>query len=116
MRKPPPEAIDRIDRKLLALLQTDARLTQEKLAEQIGLSASAVQRRIRRLEQIGVIEGYRAIVSPRALGLSLSALLSVRLEKHRASNQRQRCRPPPEACTVEIVGFMAAGLMAPTSN
>ncbi|CUA97130.1 Lrp/AsnC family transcriptional regulator [Thiomonas bhubaneswarensis] len=88
MRKPPPDALDRIDRKLLALLQQDARLTQERLAEQIGLSASAVQRRIRHLEQIGVIGGYRAVVSPRALGLGLSALLSVRLEKHRASSQR----------------------------
>ena len=88
MRKPTPEPIDRIDRKLLALLQQDARLTQEKLAEQIGLSASAVQRRIRRLEQLGVIGGYRAVVNPRALGLGLSALLSVRLEKHRASSQR----------------------------
>ncbi|MGA8009781.1 MAG: Lrp/AsnC family transcriptional regulator [Thiomonas sp.] len=88
MPRPAPDAIDRIDRKLLALLQQDARLTQEKLAEQIGLSASAIQRRIRRLEQIGVIEGYRAVVSPRALGLGLSALLSVRLEKHRPSSQR----------------------------
>lgn len=88
MRKPPPDALDRIDSKLLALLQQDARLTQERLAEQIGLSASAVQRRIRHLEQIGVIGGYRAVVSPRALGLGLSALLSVRLEKHRASSQR----------------------------
>ncbi|MHB9052103.1 MAG: AsnC family transcriptional regulator, partial [Thiomonas delicata] len=42
---------DRIDRRLLALLQQDARLTQEQLAEQVGLSASAVQRRVRRLEQ-----------------------------------------------------------------
>ena len=87
MRKPTPETLDRIDRKLLALLQQDARLTQEKLAEQIGLSASAVQRRIRRLEQIGVIGGYRAVVNPRGLGLGLSALLSVRLEKHRPSSQ-----------------------------
>jgi Lrp/AsnC family leucine-responsive transcriptional regulator len=88
MRTPRPDAIDRIDRKLLALLQQDARLTQERLAEQIGLSASAVQRRIRRLEQIGVIQGYRAVVDPRAIGLGLSALLSVRLEKHRAGSQR----------------------------
>jgi Lrp/AsnC family leucine-responsive transcriptional regulator len=83
-----PDALDSIDRRLLGLLQQDARLTQERLAERIGLSSSAVQRRIRRLEQIGVIGGYRAVLDPRALGLGLSALLSVRLEKHRASSQR----------------------------
>ncbi len=101
MRKPSPEALDRIDRRLLALLQQDARLTQDSLAEQIGLSASAVQRRIRRLEQSGVIEGYRAVVRPGALGLSLSALLSVRLEKHRASNQRS----PQELFRVAVQGW-----------
>ena len=79
---------DRIDRRLLALLQQDARLTQEQLAEQVGLSASAVQRRVRRLEQMGIIQGYRAVLNPRALGLELSTLLSVRLEKHRAGSQR----------------------------
>lgn len=101
MRKPSPDALDRIDRKLLALLQQDARLTQERLAEQIGLSASAVQRRIRRLEQIGVVEGYRAVVSPRALGLGLSALLSVRLEKHRAHSQRS----PQELFRAAVQGW-----------
>lgn len=84
----PPDQLDRIDRKLLVLLQQDARLTQEQLAEQVGLSASAVQRRVRRLEQQGVISGYRAVIDPRALGLGLSALLSVRLEKHRPGSQR----------------------------
>ncbi|MGC9185045.1 MAG: Lrp/AsnC family transcriptional regulator [Thiomonas sp.] len=101
MRKPSPDALDRIDRRLLALLQQDARLTQERLAEQIGLSASAVQRRIRRLEQIGVVEGYRAVVSPRALGLGLSALLSVRLEKHRANSQRS----PQELFRAAVQGW-----------
>ena len=88
-RKPAPEpnALDRIDRRLLALLQQDARLTQEQLADEVGLSASAVQRRVRRLEQSGVISGYRATIDPRTLGLGLSALLSVRLEKHRPDRQ-----------------------------
>lgn len=88
-RKPDAQsdALDRIDRRLLALLQQDARLTQEQLAEEVGLSASAVQRRVRRLEQAGVISGYRATIDPHALGLGLSALLSVRLEKHRPDKQ-----------------------------
>ena len=80
--------LDRVDRMLLRLLQQDARLTQEQLAERVALSASAVQRRIRRLEQAGVIIGYRAALRAGAVGLGLSALLSVRLEKHRAENLR----------------------------
>lgn len=81
-------SLDRIDRTLLRLLQQDARLTQEDLADRVALSASAVQRRVRRLEQAGVIVGYRAALDARALGLGLSALLSVRLEKHRAETLR----------------------------
>jgi len=82
-----PASLDRIDRKLLALLQKDARLTQDQLAEAVGLSPSAVQRRIKRLEAAGVICGYSARVDPRALGLALTAVLSVRLEKHRPDRQ-----------------------------
>jgi Lrp/AsnC family leucine-responsive transcriptional regulator len=82
------DTLDRIDRSLLKLLQRDARLTQEQLADQVGLSASAVQRRVRRMEQADVIQGYHAAVNARALGLDLSAMLSVRLEKHRAASQR----------------------------
>ncbi|NNM65312.1 MAG: Lrp/AsnC family transcriptional regulator [Burkholderiales bacterium] len=82
------DTLDRIDRTLLNQLQRDARLTQEQLAEQVGLSASAVQRRVRRMEQTGIILGYHAAVDARRLGLGLSAMLSVRLEKHRAESQR----------------------------
>ena len=82
------DTLDRIDRTLLNQLQRDARLTQEQLAEQVGLSASAVQRRVRRMEQAGIIQGYHAAVDARRLGLGLSAMLSVRLEKHRAESQR----------------------------
>ncbi len=88
MQTPRSDTLDRIDRSLLKLLQRDARLTQEQLADQVGLSASAVQRRVRRMEQAGVIQGYHAAVNARALGLDLSAMLSVRLEKHRAESQR----------------------------
>lgn len=88
MQRSRAETLDRIDRNLLRLLQRDARLTQEQLADQVGLSASAVQRRVRHMEQAEVIQGYHAAVNARALGLDLSAMLSVRLEKHRAESQR----------------------------
>ena len=93
--------LDRIDRALLRQLQRDARLTQEQLAEQVGLSASAVQRRLRRLEQLGVIRSYAAVLDPAAIGLGLSAVISVRLEKHRAENLRS----PLDAFRAAVAGW-----------
>jgi Lrp/AsnC family leucine-responsive transcriptional regulator len=77
-----PPKLDAIDRRLLAALQADGRLTYDLLAERAGLSASAVLRRVRRLEEAGVITGYVALVAPSALGWALTAYLSVRLAKH----------------------------------
>jgi Lrp/AsnC family transcriptional regulator, leucine-responsive regulatory protein len=71
-------AIDATNLRLLEELQADARLTMAELGRRVGLSAPAVVERVQRLEQEGVIEGYRARVSPRALGFSLSAILRVR--------------------------------------
>jgi Lrp/AsnC family leucine-responsive transcriptional regulator len=80
--------LDAVDQRILAALQQDARLSYEQLAERVGLSSSTVLRRVRRLEEGGVIVGYRALVAPEPLGLSLSAYINVRLEKH-GSQQRQ---------------------------
>jgi len=74
--------MDDIDHKILAALQQDGRQTNAHLAEVIGLSASATLERVRRLEQEGAIAGYRAIVAPEALGLSVQALIGVRLRVH----------------------------------
>jgi len=74
-------ALDRLDRAILARLQTDGRETHESIGAQVGLSASAVLRRIRRLEEAGVIDRYVALLRPEALGLGLSAYVNVRLEK-----------------------------------
>ena len=80
--------LDAIDQRIIAALQDDARLSFEQLAERVGLSASAVLRRVRRLEGGGVITGYSARVAPERMGLGLSAFINVRLEKHTPS-QRQ---------------------------
>ncbi len=77
-----PVELDAIDRRTIQALQADGRLTFDALAEQVGLSPSAVLRRVRRLEQAGVIAGYRAVVVPERLGLGLTAYVNVRLEKH----------------------------------
>lgn len=75
-------ALDRIDRRILACLQENARLTHVELSEQVNLSASQCQRRVRRLEEMGVIQGYGARIDAEAVGLGLTAFVSVSLGKH----------------------------------
>ena len=81
-------ALDSIDRRILQALQAEGRLTFDELAGRVGLSASAVLRRVRRLEEAQVISGYVALVRPEALGWGLTAYLNVRLEKHSEAHKR----------------------------
>lgn len=78
MLKPAP---DRTDRKILEALQTDARLTNQQLAEKVALSASPCLRRVRALEESGVIRQYVALLDPAKIGLGLLAYVTVKLEK-----------------------------------
>src|SRR4051794_30988144 len=71
-------ALDETDRRIVAEIQDDARLTMAELGRRVGLSAPAVTERLGRLEQRGVIRGYHADVDPRALGLSLGAVVRIR--------------------------------------
>jgi len=73
------EALDSIDRRIIEVLRTDGRITVNDLADQIGLSGSPTLRRLRRLENDGVIRGYRADVVPSALDRGLSVWVTVRL-------------------------------------
>jgi Lrp/AsnC family leucine-responsive transcriptional regulator len=81
-------ALDKLDRGILRLLQANGRETYDVIGAQVGLSASAVLRRVKRLEEIGVIQRYVALVPPEAVGLGLTAYLNVRLEKHADSHKR----------------------------
>jgi len=85
---PEPSALDKLDRAILEALQRNGRETYDVIGAQVGLSASAVLRRVRRLEEGGVIDRYVALVKPEAVGLGLTAYLSVRLEKHTESHKR----------------------------
>src|SRR5262249_60900836 len=69
--------MDAVDRKILAVLQENGRLTVTELAAQIGLSVSPCHRRLRELERSGAIRGYRAVVGAEALGLAFEALVFV---------------------------------------
>ncbi len=72
--------LDDIDRQILAVLQEDGRITNLDLARTVGLSPTPCQRRVRRLESLGVIERYAAVVSPAAVELGVSVFISVRLQ------------------------------------
>ena len=74
--------MDAYDRRILEELQTDARLTNQELADRIGLSPSPCLRRVRALEESGVIAGYRAHLDPAKLGLNLIAILSISMDRH----------------------------------
>ncbi|MBE2261232.1 MAG: Lrp/AsnC family transcriptional regulator [Burkholderiaceae bacterium] len=80
--------LDRLDTALLHSLQQDGRLTCDALGQQVGLSPSAVLRRVKRLETAGVIERYVALVRPESVGLGLTAYVNVRLEKHAGGAKR----------------------------
>ena len=76
-------AMDHIDRHIVRELQADGRLTNQELAQRVGLTPSPCLRRVRQLEQDGVILGYRAIVDPRAVGLGFEVLVSVEVRRDR---------------------------------
>ena len=82
------QTLDKLDRHILRSLQLDGRATYDQLAEQVNLSPSAVLRRVKRLEEGGVIDRYVALVKPEKVGLSLTAHVNVRLEKHTESHKR----------------------------
>jgi Lrp/AsnC family transcriptional regulator, leucine-responsive regulatory protein len=74
-------AMDAIDRKIIRELQANARLTNQELAERVGLSPSPCLRRVRNLEQTGVLAGYAAIVDQDLYGLPISVFVSIKLER-----------------------------------
>ncbi len=77
----PPHAIDPTDRKILAVLQDSARISNIDLAKKVHLSPSPCLVRVRRLEESGLISRYVSLLDPIALGLTVSVFIRVRLEK-----------------------------------
>lgn len=72
------ESLDRIDLRILSLLQDDARITNAALAEKVGLSASPCLRRVRRLEQAGLITAYRAVLDRLSAGFGLTVFVEIK--------------------------------------
>jgi DNA-binding Lrp family transcriptional regulator len=78
-------AVDTIDRKIIAELEAEGRLSVTALADRVRLSAAACHRRLRELERTGVVRGYRAVVDPAALGLGFEVLVYVTMEREDAA-------------------------------
>ena len=98
-----PVSLDRTDKALLNALQGNARLTVAELADRVSLTTSPCWRRVRNLEESGVISGYQAILSPKALGYGVTAFVSIMMESHtqdiaRAFEQRLLEIPEIVAC------------------
>ncbi|AAY92780.1 Lrp/AsnC family transcriptional regulator [Pseudomonas protegens] len=94
-----PLDLDRIDKALLIALQDNARLTNAELADSVALTTSPCWRRVKILEESGVITGYQAILSPKALGYGVTAFVSVMMESHSQDTARafeQRLLEIPE--------------------
>ena len=77
--------MDTIDRKILAELQADGRLTVTELAQRVALSVAPCHRRLRELERSGAIRGYRAIIDPAAVGLEFEVLVQVTMDREDTS-------------------------------
>ena len=78
-------AMDAIDRKIIAELQAEGRLTVTELAQRVGLSVAPCHRRLRELERTGAIRGYRAVVDPAAIGLGFEVLVQVTMDREDAA-------------------------------
>lgn len=74
--------LDRYDRRILDALQQDGRISNQDLAERIGLSPSPCLRRVRALEEAGIVRGYRAMLDAQKLGLNLMVILSISMDRH----------------------------------
>ncbi len=84
-----PQEVDLFDRKILSLLQDDARLTNNDLSERVNLSPSQCSRRRQKLEEDGLIRGYRAVLDRDRLGFPLVNIISVTLATHNSDNHRR---------------------------
>jgi Lrp/AsnC family transcriptional regulator, leucine-responsive regulatory protein len=102
----PKLPLDAIDRRIVTELQADGRLTNVELADRVGLSPSPCLRRVKRLEQAGLIEGYRASLRRDRVGLGLSVFLAVKIDAHandRALAFEQAVRAMPEVLAFHMV-------------
>ena len=93
---PPHALLDEVNTRILEELRRDPRLTMTALGRRIGMSAPAVSERVRRLEEVGVIRGYRLDLDPAALGLPLTAYIRIRPDPGQLPKVAELARGIPE--------------------
>ncbi|MEO0495477.1 MAG: Lrp/AsnC family transcriptional regulator [Actinomycetota bacterium] len=99
--------LDRIDRRIVALLQRDARMTHAAIADAVHLSPSACLRRVRRLEESGVISGYHAVLDRERIGLGTTVFVEISLD-----SQHEHHLDEFEAAVEEVPEVVNCHLMA----
>ena len=107
-------ALDRVDRRLLEVLQREGRLSNVALAERVHLSPSPCLRRLKALEHDGVIEGYRAVLDREAVGLGLTVFVELKVEGHSdklAEAVQEAVTAMPEVVSCHIVSGAADFLL-----
>ncbi|WP_425065193.1 Lrp/AsnC family transcriptional regulator [Reyranella sp.] len=104
----PIEELDAIDRRILAVLQADGRLSNVDLAEKVGLSPSPCLRRVNRLEREGYVEGYRAMLGRKRIGLGLTVFVGVKIEGH-ADDRATTFEEEAVGCPEVVACHMVAG-------
>lgn len=103
--------LDKTDRKILSILQTQGRISVNDLAAAVGLSATPCTRRLKRLEDQGVISGYAALLDQTALGLDLTAIVGITMDRHtpeRFENFEKHIVDFPEVIECSIVTGQSA--------
>ena len=98
--------LDRYDRRILEVLQKEGRISNQELADRIGLSPSPCLRRVKALEEGGVLTAYRALVDSRKLGLTLMALIYISMDRHtpeRFANFEAKVKELPEVLECLLV-------------
>ena len=106
-----PYTLDRTDKRILVALQHNARISNLELAELVGLSATPCARRVKRLEDCGIIQGHITILDETFLGLALTALISISMDRHtpdRFANFENKISNFPEIIECSIVTGQSA--------
>jgi len=106
--------LDRIDKHILRLMQANGRISNLELADQVGLSPTPCSRRVRRLEESGLIDRHVTLLNPELLGLSLTAIIGISMDRHtpdRFESFEKAIASMPEIIECNIVTGQAADFL-----
>ena len=103
--------LDRTDKRILAEIQLNGRISNLELADKIGLSPSPCLRRVKQLEEEGIIEGYTALLNASKLGLKLTALIQINMDKHTPDRFETTIRSYPEVLECLLIAGQSADFL-----